>query len=77
MEDYKLKDLLASHTLGWSSKNAMSTPSNEEGGADQKKDSEKARSYTSECVETTSSRSLEHRHSRCTHAQSRYAWRST
>jgi hypothetical protein len=49
-----------------------STLSNKEGGADHKKDSEKARSYTSECVETTSSRSLEHRHSRCTHVQSRY-----
>ena len=49
-----------------------STLSNKEGGADHKKDSEKARSYPSECVETTSSRSLEHRPSRCTHVQSRY-----
>jgi hypothetical protein len=49
-----------------------STLSNKEGGADHKKDSEKARSYTSECVETTSSRSLERRNSRCTDAQFRY-----
>ena len=54
-----------------------STPSNKEGGADHKKDSEKARSYTSECVETTSSRSLERRNSRCTDDQSRYESRST
>jgi len=38
----------------------MVTSSRKKGGADDKKDSQKVRSQTTECVVTTSSRSLEH-----------------
>ena len=49
---------------------------NKKGGSDHKKDSEKERSWTTKCVVTTSSRSLEHRLSCYTHTRVRYVWQS-